>query len=174
MNNFNDDYVSVDLSEIEENDLECYIIIKGEKIPCTREVYLAYKRPGRKEAMRQYRNKQRPFVNGHRCQSDCKTCVHFMEGVGCTYSAEESLDYLQESTNAEPAAPHNMEDEVMADILIKEMYAELQSETDCCRKVFTLMIKETPQREIATELGISDGTVTYYVKKIRKRLANFR
>ena len=57
---------------------------------------------------------------------------------------------------------------------IEAMYKELQSEDERCRKIFSLMIEEKPQREIATELGIANGTVTYYIKKIRKRLDKFR
>lgn len=172
MTNYEDDFVSVDIINNEEN-LEYYVTIKGEKIPCSREVYLTIKRPGRKEAMRKYRD-QRPFVNGHRCQDDCETCPYFVKGYGCTNHGEVSLEQLYEDGEYEPEAPGSMADDVIVRMTIEAMYKELESEDDRCRDIFNLMVQETPQRKIATELGIADGTVTYYIKKIRKKLEKFR
>ncbi|MGF0063637.1 winged helix-turn-helix transcriptional regulator [Lachnospiraceae bacterium SGI.085] len=36
------------------------------------------------------------------------------------------------------------------------------------------MIKETPQREIATELGIAQGTVNWFIKRIHKKTEQYR
>lgn len=153
--------------------LECYVTIKGKKIPCSREEYLSYKRPGRKEAMRKYRNR-RPFVNGKRCQEDCTQCPHFIEGYGCTNTGDVSLNQLYEDSEFEPTSTYNIEDEALVNVRIQEMYAALQNEDQRCLDIFSLMLKEIPQREIATELGIADGTVTYYIKKIRAKLEKFR
>lgn len=168
----NNESVTVTINSNTEN-LECYVTIKGQTIPCSREVYLTYKRPGRKEAMRKYRDK-RPFVNGQRCQEDCSKCPHFIEGLGCTNKGDLSLNQLYEDGNFEPEATDNFEDEIMVNIRIQEMYDTLQNEDQRCLDIFSLMLKEIPQREIAAELGIANGTVTYYIKKIRKKLEKFK
>ena len=38
----------------------------------------------------------------------------------------------------------------------------------------SLMIKETPQREIATELGIAQGIVNWYIKRIRNKPEKYK
>ena len=43
-----EDFVTVGINESEES-LEYYVIIKGQNVPCSHEVYLTIKRPGRKE-----------------------------------------------------------------------------------------------------------------------------
>ena len=167
----NNESVTVEFNTTDDN-LECHVTVKGQVIPCSREVYLTLKRPGRKEAMRKYRS-QRPFVNGQRCQEDCSKCPHYVPGLGCTNKGDVSFDSLYES-GFDVAASENIEDECIVNIRIQEMYAELSDEDDRCRDIFSLMINETPQRAIASQLGIADGTVTYYIKKIRKKLEKFR
>lgn len=167
-----EDFVTVGINESEES-LEYYITIKGKKVPCSREVYLTIKRPGRKENMRKYRG-QRPFVNGTRCQEDCSKCPHFVEGLGCSNKGDVSLDQLYEDGEYEPLASNDIEDEAMLNITIKSMYAELQDEDKRCIDIFSLMIKESSQREIANELGISQTTVRWYIKRIRNKLEKFR
>lgn len=104
-----EDFVTVGINESEEN-LEYYVTIKGQKVPCSREVYLTIKRPGRKENMRKFRG-QRPFVNGTRCQEDCSKCPHYVEGPGCTNQGDVSLDQLYEDGEYEPLASNDIEDE---------------------------------------------------------------
>lgn len=150
---------------------ECYVTIKGKKIPCTREVYLTIKRPGRKQAMRDYRN-QRPMINGRRCTGDCSHCAAF-DGVECTYTGDVSLDQMSEDGVPEPQSSHNVESEALRNVLYSQMLETLKNEDKRCLEVFALMVKELPQRKIAEELSIADGTVTYYVKKIRQKLVKF-
>lgn len=167
-----EDFVTVGINESEES-LEYYVTIKGQKVPCSCEVYLTIKRPGRKENMRKYRG-QRPFVNGTRYQEDCSKCPHFVEGLGCSNKGDVSLDQLYEDGEYEPLASNDIEDEAMLNITIKSMYAELQDEDKRCIDIFSLMIKESSQREIANELGISQTAVRWYIKRIRNKLEKFR
>ena len=167
-----ENFVTVGINE-SENSLEYYVTIKGQKVPCTREVYLTIKHPGRKENMRKYRG-QRPFVNGIRCQEDCSKCPHFVEGLGCTNKGDVSLDQLYEDGEYEPLASNDIEEEAMLNITIESMYDELKDEDKRCIDAFTLMIKESTQRDIATELGISQTAVSWYIKRIRKKLEKFR
>lgn len=77
-----EDFVTVGINESVESH-KYYITIKGQKVPCSREVCLTIKRLDREENMRKYMG-QRPFVNGIRCQKDCSKCPHFVEGLGCS------------------------------------------------------------------------------------------
>ena len=155
----------------DNTELEFYVTIKGKKVPCSREVYLAIKQPGRKENKRQQRG-QRPFINGKRCQEDCTNCPHY-NGKTCSLTPEYSLEQLSEESEFEVASKDTVEDTISVQLTLKEMYKELEGENECCKTIFSLMIQEYKQRDIAEELSLADGTVTYYIKKIRKRLERF-
>jgi RNA polymerase sigma factor (sigma-70 family) len=129
--------------------------------------------PAKKDNMRKYRG-QRPFVNGTRCQEDCSKCPHFVECFSCTNKWDVSLDQLYKDGEYEPLASTDIEEDAMVNITIKSMYNELRDEDKRCINVFTLLIKETTQREIASELGISQTAVRWYIKRIRKKLEKFR
>lgn len=88
--------------------------------------------------------------------------------------ANVSFDQLYEDGESESLATTDIEEKAILNITIKAMYDELKDEDDRCINIFSLMIKETSQREIATELGISQGTVSRYVKRIRNKLKKFR
>ena len=153
-------------------ELECYITIKGHDIPCSREIYLAYKRPGRKENKRKQRA-QRPFINGKRCQGDCSKCPSF-DGHSCIKTGEVSLDELPKDGDTAPVSSQNVEEDAMIRSTISSMYKELEDEDERYGQIFSLMLQELPQRDIASTLNISDGTVTYYIRKIRQKLDKFR
>lgn len=155
-----------------DEELECYVTIKGKKIPCTREVYLTIKRPGRKQAMRDYREEQRPIINGKRCTGDCSCCAEF-DGVRCTHTGTVSLEQMSEDGVTEPQSSQDVEGEAMRNVMLAEMRTALATEDARFLDIFELMVKELTQREIAEKLNISDGTVTYYIKKIRNKLAKF-
>ncbi|WP_026524749.1 LuxR C-terminal-related transcriptional regulator [Butyrivibrio sp. MB2005] len=165
----NDAQITVKITTSTE---EYFLEINGTSVPCSREVYLAYKRPGRKEAMREYRG-QRPFINGRRCLEDCRTCINFAGGK-CELAKELSLDKEYADTSFEPKHSANTEDEAELRILIANMFHELKNEDERCREILGLMIQELSQREIAKELNIATSTVTHYIKKIRKKLDKFR
>lgn len=152
--------------------LGCSIKIQGQEVPCSHEFYLEYHRQSRNEQRAKYRNK-RPFINGQRCQGDCSHCVCF-EGGECQCAGTISLDALPTDSTYEPTSTIDVEEEAMLNVTIQAMYKELESEDEKCINVFSLLITGIPQRQIATELGIADGTVTYYIKKIRQRLDKFR
>ena len=158
--------------EINDPNTECYIKIGGVEVRCSREVYLTIKRPIRKEAMREYRG-QRPFINGKRCKEDCKSCVNYAFG-SCQLASEISLDKLYMDDGIEITASSNVELDAEASILAEKMFNELDDEDPRYKEILSLMIQEYPQRDIAEQLCISDGTVTYYIKKIRAKLNKFR
>ena len=87
-------------------------------------------------------------------------------------AGEISLDELPDDGAACPVDGHSVEDDVIAEIMLKDMYRELEGDQRCT-DIFRLMVDEIPQRDIAKQLDISDGTVTYYIKKIRKKLEKF-
>lgn len=163
--------VEIDLNENEE----CYVTINGQQIPCSREVYLTIKRPGRKEAMRKYRDGKRPFINGKRCTADCEYCSEYENGI-CCHGGNVSLDAMYEDGEYEPEdnKQHDIISEMNAEYITDLMRRELEGESDRCKEIFALMLQEKQDRVIAEELQIADGTVTYYIKKIRTKLEKFK
>lgn len=151
---------------------ENYVIVNGVEVACSREVYLTTKRDIRRDAMRKYRN-QRPFINGERCKGECERCTCF-EGGKCDLSFQMSLDRMNEEAAVEAVASDNVEQEACNNILLQEMRDALSDEDEVVRDIFDRLALEMTQREIASDLGIAQGTVTYYIKKMRKKLERFR
>ena len=81
---------------------------------------------------------------------------------------------MNEEAAVEAVAPDNVEQEAFNNILLKEMRDALSDEDEVVRDIFDRLALEMTQREIASELGIAQGTVTYYIKKMRKKLERFR
>ena len=153
-------------------ELEAYIVIDGEKIPCSRQLYLEYKRQFRKERKREQRIKK-PMINGKRCKGDCDVCRYF-DGHKCIYGGIVSIDDLPTDGADAPRTSQNVVEEAVVNVTISQMYKALDGEGERVISIFNLMLEEKPQREIAETLDISDGTVTYYIKRIRQKLEKFR
>lgn len=81
---------------------------------------------------------------------------------------------MNEDTAVEAVAADNVEQEVCNNILLQEMRSALSDEDEVVRDAFDRLVLEMTQREIASDLGIAQGTVTYYIKKMRKKLERFR
>ncbi len=81
---------------------------------------------------------------------------------------------MNEEAAVEAVAADNVEQEACNNILIQEMRAALSDEDEVVRDIFDRLALEMTQREIASDLGIAQGTVTYYIKKMRKKLERFR
>ncbi|WP_026661404.1 RNA polymerase sigma factor [Butyrivibrio proteoclasticus] len=158
--------------EINDPNAEYYITIKGVEVRCSKEVYLTIKRPMRKEAMRKYRG-QRPFINGTRCKGTCKKCPNYAFG-SCSLSSEVSLDKLFEDDAIAPISSLDVSLEAECNVLIEKMFHELDDEDPKYKAILSLMIQELSQREIASQLNMANGTVTYYIKRIRAKLDKFR
>lgn len=130
-------------------ELTNYITIKGQQVPCTREQYLSIKRPGRKEAMRKYRNEKDGIVT-------------------------VSLDAFPTDESKAFAASNNTEEEAVLKATLNLMFKELEDKPPMRKRILELLAQEYTQREIANILGIADGTLTWHIKKLREDLAKFR
>ena len=130
-------------------ELTNYITIKGQQVPCTREQYLSIKRPGRKEAMRKYRNEK--------------------DGIETV-----SLDAFPTDESKAFAASNNTEEEAVLKATLNLMFKELEDKPPMRKRILELLAQEYTQREIASILGIADGTLTWHIKKLREDLAKFR
>ena len=130
-------------------ELTNYITIKGQQVPCTREQYLSIKRPGRKEAMRKYRNEK--------------------DGIETV-----SLDAFPTDESKAFAASNNTEEEAVLKATLNLMFKELEDKPPMRKRILELLAQEYTQREIASILGIADGTRTWHITKLREDLAKFR
>ncbi len=81
---------------------------------------------------------------------------------------------MNEEAAVEAVAADNVEEEACNNILLQEMRDALSDEDEVVRDIFDRLALEMTQREIASDLGIAQGTVTYYIKKMRKKLERFR
>lgn len=134
---------------VNNTELTNYITIKGQQVPCTREQYLSIKRPGRKEAMRKYRNEK--------------------DGIETV-----SLDAFPTDESKAFAASNNTEEEAVLKATLNLMFKELEDKPPMRKRILELLAQEYTQREIASILGIADGTLTWHIKKLREDLAKFR
>lgn len=122
-----------------------YIVIDGEKVPVTEEVYRAFKQPAWKE------RKRREV----RVEKERSLDVFF--GAGYDIPSEQALV-----------------DEIVADkLLLDELYSALSELTDDERKLIdALFYKEKSERTFAKEIGISSIAVHKRKHKVLDKLKN--
>lgn len=128
---------------------ENYVFVKGQKVPCSKEIFDIYHKQSRKEKMRKYRDKKDGF-------SSC------------------SLEAFPEEESDVFMASNNTEDEAILNATLDMMLAELQDKPEMRRRILELLAEDFTTREIAGILNVAQGTVTYHIKKLREDLAAFR
>lgn len=122
---------------------EFLIIIDGEKVPVTEEVYRAFKRPAWAE------RKRRKVRADHE------------------RSLEAFMDEGQDISSGDPLVDEIVEDKLMLDML----FAALAELTDDERGLIeALFYQERSEREAAQDLGVPQTTLNYRKKKILKWL----
>ena len=97
---------------------EYYVIIDGQQVPVTEEVYRAYMRPVWAEQKRQERSK-RCRVDGVRCTGDCSQCPH--QRTGSVVSLDQPADdgYHPADTQAD------IEEIVAGRIMLEDLFRAL-------------------------------------------------
>lgn len=149
-----------------------FIEIEGQQISVTDEVYRAYKRPAWAEYKRKEREKLCRDDNGNRCTKDCSNCKKQRNGT------PYSLDSFSDDFGFEPAAKIDVAELVMDKLLLEELYSVLNELDSDNRRIIELFSLGLPEREIATEVGLSQKAVNKRKKKLfamlRERLKDFR
>lgn len=156
---------------------EFYLVIKGEKIIVSEEVYRAYKSSDRAERKRKQRMwrcriKREKGINNQwkRCQGNCEECQfkqQKMSDVSLDALKEEGFDGVDESLDVEA--------NFIAREERKEMYQKLKQAISSLKPVQREIIKMIyvegkSQKEVAKELGIAESTLSERVKLIISKL----
>ena len=153
---------------------EFYLVIKGEKVIVSEEVYRAYKSSDRAERKRKQRMwrcriKREKGINNQwkRCQGNCEECQfkqQKMSDVSLDALKEEGFDGVDESLDVEA--------NFIAREERKEMYQKLKQAISSLKPVQREIIKMIyvegkSQKEVAKELGIAESTLKGYISRKR-------
>ena len=157
---------------------EFYVIIQGEKVVVTEEVYRAYVRPIRKEQRRKRRTWkcQVKGKNGKlvRCKEDCSRCEFALAGNNATGNVLSLDVFIEDGVEI-----------LDRDFDLERMYIEKEDWTSSQEEVHKAILKLTPrqqeivnyiyfenktEQQVADIYGITQQAVYNALKKIWKRL----
>ena len=161
-----------------EEKKEFYLMVKGEKVIVSEEVYREYVRPVRKEQRRQRRNWRclvvaKKWKNGKtqivRCKDDCSECRYAVNGkpMGNTLSLDEFKDRGYEIENKDL--------DIEADYIEEESDRELKEKLHKAIKTLTPRQQEMvrlvyfdnlPQEDVARHLGVSKQAISNAMARI--------
>lgn len=157
-----------------------YIIVDGQKVEVSEEVYRAYVRPIRAQQRAERRNWKCKVkgqrLNLVRCKQDCSSCPYAIHGNKATGNTL-SLDALAES-GYDFASEANMEDSVIAVEEQEEKMAALYAAIENLDERQQHIVKEIyfagkSQAQVAEELGITQATVSVNLRRILEKLKKF-
>lgn len=147
---------------------EYYIIIEGQEVPVTDEVYRAYKRPTWAEHKRNDREKLCQVSNGNgglkRCTEDCSNCQHKKEGKVL------SLDDLTEKKHKMEVHEHDVAEIVVEKVLLEELFKILDELDPKSQRICDLIMDGHSKREIARIMSIPQSSFEYQFKKLMTSL----
>ena len=163
-----------------EEKKEFYLLIRGEKVVVSEELYREYVRPVRNDQRKKRRNKRCRIVgkkgNLIRCQNDCSKCSYAKNGKpnGSTLSLDEFKDKGYEIENREL--------DVEADYIAEETRREQKEKLHKAIKqlnprqqeiVRLIYFEGKTQKEVCEKFGLSKQAVSDVVKRIIFSLKRF-
>ena len=138
---------------------EFYVVIKGEKIVVTEEVYRAYVRPIRKEQRRkrrtwkcQVKGKKGNLV---RCTEDCSRCEYALSGNNATGNVLSLDVFIEDGVEI-----------LDRDFDLERMYIEKEDGTSCREEVWKAISELTPRQQEIVRM-------VYFEGKTREEVARF-
>lgn len=150
-----------------------YVIVNGQRVEVTEEVYRAYVRPVRAQQRTEKRNK-RCKVKGERfglvrCHGDCSKCEYARSGKALG-GAEQSLEALTES-GFEPLCAQDLEEDFIDRQSYEEKITILRTAIRSLNKCQQYIIKEIyvngkTREEIAKDLGVDGSAVRHALQRI--------
>ena len=143
--------------------IQRYIEIDGQQIQVTEEVYRAYMRPAWTEHKRKEREKRCRDGKGNRCTGDCSKCDKQRTG------SVLSLDGFTED-GYEVADTVDIAEIVADSLLLKELYDALEELDPDNRRIIELFSNGKSEREIATDIGLSQKAINKRKTKVFSQL----
>ena len=154
------------------NNKEYFVIVDGEKVTVTEEVYRAYMQPVWREE-RNTRNRWRcRDARGVRCKGACLRCEIARIGNGATGN-DLSLERMVEDEDPEFATVPDVADVVIMREQISNIMDAVSRMSKTDQKIISMLIDGFNQYECAAELGIAQPTVNNHISRIRKKLKVF-
>lgn len=147
-------------------DNQRYIVIGGEPVPVTEEVYLAYKRPLWAQRKRNERERRCLDENGNRCMKECRLCDKERTGGNL------SLEKLTEDGHDFPDV-FDLPDYIEAKLLKEALKEALASLTEDEQHLINVAFSGMSEREAAKVFNLSQKTFTYRRDKIVSKLRKY-
>jgi len=144
-----------------ETSTQFYILIDGEQIFVTEEVYRAYKRPLWREKKEKERRKRCRDENGNRCTKNCNDCLKSRNG------SDLSLEKLSD-IGLDVADPVDYAEFVADELLLEQLLGVLNDEEIAL--IDALFYKERTEQDYAVEVGVSQQAIGKRKKKIIDKL----
>ena len=157
---------------------EFYIVIKGEKVTVSEEVYRAYIRPLRAERLRklrawkcQVKGKKGNLV---RCQEDCSKCSYALAGNNATGNTlsldefkEDGVEIVDRSVDLETLYIENEEWTSNQERLYKAISQLTPRQQEMIRMIY---FESKTQEEVARIFEIDGSSVRHAMQRIYTRL----
>lgn len=163
-----------------EEKKEFYLIVKGEKVVVSEEVYREYVRPVRNEQRKKRRDMRCKVIgkkgNLVRCQNDCTQCSYANNGKPCgsTLSLDEFKEKGYEIENKELDLEANVIEEETARERTEKLHNAIGKLNPRQQEIVRLIYFEgKTQKEVADYLGIKQPTVQEAIKRIIASLKKY-
>ena len=155
---------------------EFYLIVEGQKVIVSEEVYRAYMQP----IWREERNKRNRWrcrdARGIRCKRNCSECENAKIGRGAIGN-DLSLEALVEQEAPCLAYEKDILNEVIHEMHLEAMRKAISELDDKDRELVNLLLTGMKKKECADKLGISkqlfDCREKSVLKKIQKKMRKF-
>lgn len=158
-----------------------YLIIDGQEIQVTEEVYRAYKQPAWAEHKRKERERRCRDPKGIVCTLSCWLCdmtrmLEDKEPVKKN-SLFLSLEWFQDD-GFDQKDPVDIEENIVEKELLDALFTALKELDPDNRRIMELFARGLSEREIAADIGLSQKAInkrkTKLFTQLRDQLINFR
>ncbi|MDQ1232597.1 DNA-directed RNA polymerase specialized sigma24 family protein [Paenibacillus sp. SORGH_AS306] len=158
-----------------------HVIIDGQQIPASEEVYRAYKRPAWVERKRKEREIRCLDEKGNRCTKSCRECDLERAKNGLPpierTSGTLSLDKFTED-GFQVSDTVDLSELVTDKLLLEELFAALEKLDPENRRIMELFSIGKSERDIAADIGLSQKAInkrkTKLFAQLREGLKNLR
>lgn len=157
-------------------DKNYYLMIQGQRVEVSEEVYREYKRPDRAERKRKQRmwrcliprdKASKSFLK--RCMKDCSNCPYGRQAKNSVVS----LDTLRDSGYEEVDIKQDPESNYIAKEENQELYEALSKLSSREKELVRLTYYEDKtQEEIAAIFGVSHQAISKAIQSIKEKLKN--
>ena len=156
------------------------LYVKGKEIEVSEEVYRVVKRDEDREAQRRYRAWRCRDGKGVRCKKKCSECEFYRMGNDPTGSVLSIDQMMSDENKPVDIADKNtdLELEVARNLLREAVQRAKEQLSDREREILDMFMDERSERDIATQLGVSNSRAhalkTTLFKKLRVLLAKYK